>query len=455
MFFNKKRINTNINQNYINVDELIFTLEEILSGQKSYKELDLKNERLNTVLTSLLKQKEQSDIDVLLEVNSTLASIIQMNRLRKVIINLSKQNKMTHGIYTYSKELTSSISDIEKLVLEVQNMVVNSKNYSTQSHTKIEDTIKSVRHSYEQVYEFKDQMLKIQSHTQNITALVGMIKQIADQTKLLALNASIEAARAGENGKGFNVVANEVKQLSDNTQHVLLQVEESIHELCNNVFTSLDAVTSITNNLDEGVALVDETKKAIHLIDEALESVQNSISGVTDNTQEQTIAMSTLLDNLGEVVQGITEIERDSICTAQDIYALSNKVQQTRVALSNVVKEIPLEDQVDLFKIDHLLWKWRIYNMLLGFEKVDPKQAEDYHSCKLGKWYYSETSIMSQNTYFKQIEKPHQTLHQLAKQATDYYLNQDLENSEKALLQMENTSQQIIQLLDKLKYSAK
>ena len=145
------------------------------------------------------------------------------------------------------------------------------------------------------------------------------------------------------------------------------------------------------------------------------------------------------------------EIEKNSKHTASNIFALSNQLQSSRVNLSNDVKDLNLKEQVELFKVDHLLWKWRIYNMLLGFEKVDINQAQDYHNCRLGKWYYSAPSELSNNTYFKQIEKPHQKLHQLAKTATEYYQKQDITNSEKALAEMELISQEIIQLLDKLK----
>ena len=89
--------------------------------------------------------------------------------------------------------------------------------------------------------------------------------------------------------------------------------------------------------------------------------------------------------------------------------------------------------------------------MLLGFEKVDPKQAQDYNNCKLGKWYYSQSGDVSQNTYFKQIEAPHKKLHELAKKATDYYKEQNEKAVENALLEMEEQSTVIIQLLDNLK----
>ena len=187
-------------------------------------------------------------------------------------------------------------------------------------------------------------MLEVQEQTEHITRLLNMVKQISDQTKLLALNATIEAARAGENGKGFNVVAKEVKQLSDNTQDVLVEVEGSIKQLHQSVFTSLENITTITKQLDQGVELVEDAGKAIDFIDTTIESVKDSITGVTDNTQEQTSAMGVLMQNLHQIVKGIAEIEKDSRGTAEDIYKLSNKVQSVRMRLSNEVKELPVKE---------------------------------------------------------------------------------------------------------------
>lgn len=451
MFRSIKNIGKNESKRYIEVDELVSTIEKVLNGEKSLEQVDFQNEKLNTMIRRLLEKQNEDKKNFLMEINSVVKSIIKMDKVREIMMNVSKQNEVTNEIYDYSKELTSSISDTEKLVLKVDEMVIDSKDISEQGRIKIRETIEFVRKSYEHIYEFKNQMIKVEEHTAHITNLLNMVREISDQTKLLALNATIEAARAGENGRGFNVVANEVKKLSDNTQNALLQVEGSIKELQDSVSTSLESIITTTGQLDQGVQLVGDAEKAIDLIDETIEGVKQSIQGVTHNTQEQTNSMATLMNHLEDIVVGIKDIERDSRSTAEDIYRLSSQTQGIRGRLSNQVEGIKEGDYIELFKVDHLLWKWKIYNMLLGFEKVDAKQAGDYKNCKLGKWYYSQSGSLNQNTYFKQIEEPHQKIHNLAKQATEYYRNQDIKNVENILVEMENVSTEIIQLLDRLK----
>lgn len=453
MFNTIRKRNKPIQSHSISIDELNVLLEQILNGEQSIEDVDFKDEKLNILLKTLLKQQSNTKRTVLLNMNSTLANITKLNKLKAIISNINHQNIMTNKIYNFSEDLSSSISDIERLVIDVEKKVIEGQEISSEGHLKIQNTINSVRQSCEQVYDFKNQMFEVQKHTEHITNLLNMIHQIADQTKLLALNATIEAARAGENGKGFNVVAHEVKQLSDTTQNVLSQVENSIQKLSQSVSYSLDSISSITNNLDQDVVLVEEAGNSITLISKTITQIKDSVNGVTNNTQIQSASMNTLTQSLSDIIKGIQTIEKETYYTAEHLYALSKDMQSQRIALSNATSGLDIKDQIELFKVDHLLWKWRIYNMLLGFENVDPKQAQDYHNCKLGQWYYASNDSLMHNPYFKQIEQPHLRLHKLAQQATLYYQQNDPLNSEKMLFEMEDASQEILHLLDQLKKS--
>jgi len=455
MFKNIKYIGKDENKKYIEIDELVSTIEEVLNGEKSVEAVDFGVEKLNKTIKALLKKEDKEKNNFLTEINSTLGSITKLDKLREVIMNVSKQNEASNEIYAYSEELTSSISDIKELTLRVEEIISESKDISSKGHIKIKDTIEFVRNSCEHIYEFKNQMIKVQEHTQHITSLLNMVKEISSQTKLLALNATIEAARAGEHGKGFNVVANEVKKLSDSSQSALSKVEESINELQESVATSMGSIIATTDQLDQGMKLVGDAENAIDLIDQAIQSINDSIQGVTTNTQEQTSAMETLMHNLEQIVVGIGEIERDSRYTAEDIYKLSNQIQVARENAYSSVNEIGDKEKIDIFKVDHLLWKWKIYNMLLGFEKVDKNHAEAYRACKLGKWYYNQGAHLTGNSYFKQLETPHKKIHELAKKAVEYYEKQDIRSAEKMFMEMETVSKEIIQLLDYLKRDLK
>lgn len=449
MFKRKKTMENE--KKYIEVNELMSMMKKAFDEECPLEEIDFQVEELNVFFRERLEKEREKKRDVLIDINSSLEVITKMDRLRDVIMNVFKQHEESNSIYAYSEELTKSILDIEDLMLEVEKMIVESKNISNQEGAKTREVIEFVRESCGNIYELRDQIFKVQEHTKHITNILNMVRAISDQTKLLALNATIEAARAGENGRGFHVVANEVKKLSDNTQDALLEVEESIQELEQSVCTSLESITTTTEQLDKGIELMEETEKAIDLMTETAENVNSSVHRVTDKTKEQASSMETLMKSLEEIVVGIEQIERDSRHTAEDIYNLSNQIQVTRGDLYSQVKVLEKEDKLDIFKVDHLVWKWRVYNMLLGFEEVQINQAANYTECRLGKWYYDETNELRNNTGFKQIEEPHKKLHKLATQAIEYHNKGDKANAEKSLIEMEGTSREIIKLLDSFK----
>lgn len=121
-----------------------------------------------------------------------------------------------------------------------------------------------------------------------------------------------------------------------------------------------------------------------------------------------------------------------------------NHFFKTNVRLSN-------KDIIEVAKTDHLLWKWKVYNMLLGLETPDLEQVSSHETCRLGKWYYGNISAQFKDLpAFKQLEEPHQAVHQYAKQAVQYYIEGDVTGAEKAFEHLHKASDTVISLLSKL-----
>jgi methyl-accepting chemotaxis protein len=437
------------NNKYIEVDALVNSLEAIFKGEKTIEELDCPDDRLLEILVTLCTSFKKNQREYLMTLNNILESVTTLDKLRDNLKKVTYQNDRVHNIYAYSQELTSAIADINNTIGSIDEVVMGSKANSDKGHQKVKETIGFVKKSCNDLHTFKDQMNKVQEHTKYITSVLNLVKDISDQTKLLALNATIEAARAGENGKGFNVVANEVKKLSDNTQNALLDVEKSIEGLEESVQSCFNSVTSITEQLDEGMGLVQDTEMTIDVMANAIENINQAMQGVTENTKEQSNAMTTLMNDLEEMVRDMMEIESDTRLTAEDIYKISNKIQDTRNKVYQSTYKMENKDRIATFKVDHLLWKWRVYNMLLGFEKVDSKQAEDYHGCRLGKWYYDEIRV-KHDALLEKLEAPHKRVHELAKEAVEYYKAGEIRKAEEMLEKMDVASKEIVSFLTQL-----
>ena len=113
---------------------------------------------------------------------------------------------------------------------------------------------------------------------------------------------------------------------------------------------------------------------------------------------------------------------------------------------------ISQEDIIELAITDHLLWRWRIYNLLLGFEKIQESEIQSTRETRLGEWYYGQgREILGNHAAFKALEKPFTRVHEVAKLAVRAYYNDDKAQAERYLKEVEQNSNEVIQYLNVLK----
>lgn len=227
-----------------------------------------------------------------------------------------------------------------------------------------------------------------------VTAATERIKDLADQTNLLALNAQIEAARAGQAGAGFAIVAQEVKELSNQTDNATRLIEQSVQ-----------AIRSTSEDISGRMADLEQASNDIQSTVQHLDSMVTS----TQERNEETLL-------------------RVSFCT-------------DRVFMS-------------LAKLDHVIWKVNTYRSVIEGSPQFP--FVDYHNCRLGKWYYQGDGhdSFSQTTAFAALERPHSQVHNATQRVFDLLETTDGDSdprlSAKALEDMERGSEGVFATLDRM-----
>ena len=209
----------------------------------------------------------------------------------------------------------------------------------------------------------------------------------------------------------------------------------------------------VTNNqLNEGKDSVDGALLSINSITMAVKDVLGSISHIAAGTEEQNAVTENFVDYINGIAEAADKIVGKADKTGKAIFETSILCNQTKLSIIGDGVDFTTAELLDICKTDHLMWRWRVYNMLLGYEQIDIDHIGNHHDCRLGKWYYTMgLTVFSNNKIFKDIEKPHEQLHILAKKAVLAYDKNEIKTAEASLNEMGQVSVQIISLIDKLK----
>lgn len=142
------------------------------------------------------------------------------------------------------------------------------------------------------------------------------------------------------------------------------------------------------------------------------------------------------------------------IRTGRAVYELSQMIDNYRLTAISKNMKISQEDILQLAVTDHLLWRWKIYNMILGYEKLSPDDVATHNECRLGQWYQGTgKKLFASNADYIKLEKPHELVHVLAREATIAINRGDKERATEILEEISIASNEVIELLMKVKQS--
>ena len=235
-----------IDKNYAPVDTASFSDPELA-------------EKFNEVILSL---KKTNNI-YLMKINHGMELSGDNSCVKKMIEQVTSQSSAIQNMSSASKDFEESIhsisTDVEHIKKDAQEAIEVSQN----SMTHMNETITAVTNSVTEIRSINENVQSFHEKIEQITNIVDMVKKVANQSGLLALNASIEAARAGEAGKGFAVVAGQVKDLSASTTESADTIVKYVTELQESIEELINLVNNTTAHLEEGNAKVQRSVQDI------------------------------------------------------------------------------------------------------------------------------------------------------------------------------------------------
>ncbi|MFM4916524.1 methyl-accepting chemotaxis protein [Aeromonas dhakensis] len=236
----------------------------------------------------------------------------------------TSQQTSTQTMAAAIEELVVSISHLSDNATHADELSKISANTLEEGSGVIKQTLDSIQSISDTVSNAASSIADLNSHTQQISEIIEVIRGIADQTNLLALNAAIEAARAGEQGRGFAVVADEVRNLASRSAASTQQITGMIGKIQSGADASIRSMENTVNNVSRGVSLASQTGAAIASIQDHASNLTGLMGEISHTLREQSTAANEVVSTVGN----ITSLSEQSGDAARHVSQEAAKLKQ-------------------------------------------------------------------------------------------------------------------------------
>jgi len=316
-------------------------------GEEAHQESEKAKEAM-TEADEARKKAEHAKAEGMLQAAQQLEAIVEI--VTSASEQLSAQiEQSSHGAEEQSRhfgEAATSMEEMNATVLEVAKNASNAASTADQAKIKAEaganvvsQVVQGIEKIQKQSHEMKNDMGSLGKQAEGIGQILNVISDIADQTNLLALNAAIEAARAGEAGRGFAVVADEVRKLAEKTMTATKEVGQAIRGIQDGTKKNIDNVERSGKTIEDVTKLASDSGESLKEIVKLSETTTDQVRSIATASEEQSSASEEINRNLVNVTQISSETADAMRQSAQAVSELANQAQTLKRLIDEMKSE--------------------------------------------------------------------------------------------------------------------
>ncbi len=277
----------------------------------------------------------------------------------------------------------------------------------------VEKAIKAMQDIHDNMENISTHIAKLDDSLKQIEAITDTVDDLAQQSRMLALNASIESAKAGDAGRGFSVVADEVKELAEQSRQAAAQVKTILAEVNSASNRAVLLVSSGNARANNGAELTEQAGVVLQGLNKVINDVALSSQQIVAAIRQETAG----IEQIRTAMQEINRISGPFVKATKQANDAAAAFNEKASTLQDIVGNFKIESpyfDFEMARMSHLQWIDKIEDFLDGKETLSQDEAISHHHCELGKWF--DTTGMLLYGHLEQMQKlgdVHEQLHQL------------------------------------------
>jgi methyl-accepting chemotaxis protein len=248
------------------------------------------------------------------------------------------QEQETQQVATAIHEMSATISEVASNAASASEATRSATQEAAAGHKTVEETARSIQSLHREITNAANVIGQVEKNSEGIGSVLDVIKGIAEQTNLLALNAAIEAARAGEQGRGFAVVADEVRNLATRTQESAGEIEEMIRNLQHNTHQAVKAMENGCATAEENVQQANSARASLEAINAAIETINAMNRQIAVASEQQ----SSVSEEINRSIIAISQESKNAASLSQQSMNTTAHLGQLATELQQVVRQFKI-----------------------------------------------------------------------------------------------------------------